>query len=364
LFCRPNINKPVWSKKGPEVYRRSIITLLIVAVASILAIAIQQPAASPSLAQGQATAQPPVAAVDEADPPFALPFAEPPGPFTWLMAQPYGNTVGAYYQRRTIYGASGGIHFGLDLAAPCGTDIVAIADGVVFAVDGPFGSPPHNLMIDHPELGYASMYGHLLEAPRLSPGQIVQQGDPIAKVGDSGNDCNRSPHLHLEIRDLKHFRKYNPINLIDANWDRLVLYGGWSRGFMRDLDEPRKWQTLYEQPEVQTGGPIVNDFERTWPFDWRKAATEATLEQPGPTPTPAEPNGSAARAELSRPAGDPALALPANMRQIGQGNCCTNIYWSQDSTELRFMLSMSASPKLSPASLETDWGSTTPKKRW
>ena len=337
LFCRPNINEPVWSKKGPEVYRRSIITLLIVAVASILAIAIQQPAASPSLAQGLATTQPSPGAVDEADPPFKLPFAEPPGPFTWLMAQPYGSTVGAYYQRRTIYGASGGIHFGLDLAAPCGTDIVAIADGIVFAVDGPFGSPPHNLMIDHSELGYASMYGHLLEAPRLSPGQIVKQGDVVAKVGDSGNDCNGSPHLHLEIRDLKHFRKFNPINLIEANWDQLVLYGGWSRGFMRDLDEPRQWQTLYEQPEVQTGGPIVNDFERTWPFDWRKAASQVTSEQPGPTATPVEPDGSAASAEPARPAGDPALALPANVRQIKRGNCCTNIYWSQDSTEVRFI---------------------------
>src|SRR3712207_1523334 len=95
--------------------------------------------------------------------PFPLPFLEPPGPTTWLWGQPYGNTTGAYRQRFTTYGASGGIHFGIDLGAPCATEIVAIADGVVFAIDGPFGSPPHNLMIDHPQYGYASMYGHLLE---------------------------------------------------------------------------------------------------------------------------------------------------------------------------------------------------------
>jgi murein DD-endopeptidase MepM/ murein hydrolase activator NlpD len=114
-------------------------------------------------------------------PPFQLPFAQPTGPDTWLMAQPYGNTTGAYRQRFTTYGASGGIHFGVDLSTPCGTEIVAVADGVVFAVDGPFGSPPHNLMIDHPQVGYASMYGHLLQAPDLKPGDVVKQGQVVAR---------------------------------------------------------------------------------------------------------------------------------------------------------------------------------------
>ncbi|MDX1520921.1 MAG: M23 family metallopeptidase [Anaerolineae bacterium] len=200
--------------------------------------------------------------------PFRLPFAGPPGPNTWLVGQPYGNTVGAYFQRTTTYGASGGIHFGIDLAAPCGSEVVAIGDGVVFAVDGPFGSPPHNLMIDHPVEGYASMYGHLLEAPNLRPGEIVKQGQVVALSGTSGRDCSRGQHLHLEIRDLDHFRKYNPVTLIEADWDNLMLVGNGPRSFMRNLDAPRQWQTLYDQPEVQTGGPIVNDFENTWPFDW------------------------------------------------------------------------------------------------
>ena len=127
----------------------------------------------------QAQAQTPEASTDltaSDERPFQLPFAEPSGIDTWMMAQPYGNTTGAYRQRYTTYGASGGIHFGVDLSAPCGTPIVALADGVVFAIDGPFGSPPHNLMIDHPDLGYASMYGHLLEAPTLKPGDVVEQG--------------------------------------------------------------------------------------------------------------------------------------------------------------------------------------------
>ena len=203
--------------------------------------------------------------------PFSLPFADPPGLETWYLGQPYGNTTGAYFQRFTTYGASGGIHFGVDLATRCGTEILAIADGTVFAIDGPFGSPPHNLMIDHPELGYASMYGHLLEAPSLVPGQRVQRGEVIALSGDSFGTCDRRPHLHLEIRDLNHVRKYNPLTLIEANWDNLALLGPFGRNFQRDLTDPHKWQSLYEQPEVYTGGPIVNDFTHTWPFDWRRA---------------------------------------------------------------------------------------------
>ena len=56
-----------------------------------------------------------------AERPLGLPFALPPGPATWLLGQPYGNTTGAFRQRRTTYGASGGIHFGVDLTAPCST---------------------------------------------------------------------------------------------------------------------------------------------------------------------------------------------------------------------------------------------------
>lgn len=32
----------------------------------------------------------------QAEKPFGLPFADPPGPSTWLFGQPYGNTVFAY----------------------------------------------------------------------------------------------------------------------------------------------------------------------------------------------------------------------------------------------------------------------------
>jgi murein DD-endopeptidase MepM/ murein hydrolase activator NlpD len=256
---------------------------------------------------------------------FRLPFVAPSGPDTWLMAQPYGNTTGAYRQRFTTYGASGGIHFGVDLSAPCGTEIVAVADGVVYAVDGPYGSPPHNLMIDHPELGYASMYGHLLEAPDLKPGTVVEAGEVVALVGDSRGDCTSRPHLHLEFRDLKyHARKYNPAMLIDADWNNLAMTGNAGRDFTHDLAEPRKWQTLYDQPEATTGGPIINDFENVWPLDWslREPTVKATT--------------SISTTTLPALAAAPLQTFPIG-RQITRGVCCTQPYVSQDSTEVHFI---------------------------
>jgi murein DD-endopeptidase MepM/ murein hydrolase activator NlpD len=82
----------------------------------------------------------------------------------------------------STYGKSEGIRFGVNFTASCGTEIVAIADGIVSTVDGPIGSPLHNLMIDHPQVDYASTYGHLLEMPQLMSGQQVKQGQVAGSV--------------------------------------------------------------------------------------------------------------------------------------------------------------------------------------
>ena len=84
------------------------------------------------------TADSPSARAQTATPtpkPFGLPFAEPPGPNTWYLGGGYGNTIGAYFQRDTTYRAGQGLHFGLDFAAPCGTPVIAIGDGIVAKVD-------------------------------------------------------------------------------------------------------------------------------------------------------------------------------------------------------------------------------------
>lgn len=234
--------------------------IAIALLASVLAVGLG------SAERADTSAEPAVSALQQAERPFDLPFGGPPGPDTWLLGQAYGNTTGAYRQRNTTYAAGQGIHFGVDFSAPCGREVLAVADGLVFAADAMhFGSAPHNLMIDHPELGYASFYGHLLERPALAPGERVRRGQVVALSGDPGIDCNSRPHIHFEFRDLGHIRKYNPVLLIDADWDSLALIGPFSRSFQRNLDEPRLWQHLDDQPEIVVGGPLINDFARPWP---------------------------------------------------------------------------------------------------
>lgn len=201
-------------------------------------------------------------------PPFILPFAGEPGPNSWLLIQPYGNTTFAYRYRNNVYYGGQGLHFGIDIAAPCGTPIRAIGDGEVFSVDSWHGAGPHNLMINHPN-GFASFYGHLLTRSSLRPGDKVKAGDVIAYSGDPDLTCTARPHLHLEIRNAPdHNRAYNPILLIDADWDRIAMIGGFPFLFERDLGDPRRWQTFEDQPETHFGYPLINDYAEAWPLVW------------------------------------------------------------------------------------------------
>jgi murein DD-endopeptidase MepM/ murein hydrolase activator NlpD len=199
---------------------------------------------------------------------FGLPFDQPPGPSTWLFGQPYGNTVFAYRTRIIQYGAGQGLHFGLDFPAHCGTTVVSIGDGVVDKVDAlSHGAGPHNLMIRH-EGNLISLYGHLLERPNLEVGQPVTRGQPIALTGDPDVTCSSRPHLHLEIRSGDYTYAYNPILYIDADWETLALASPFGTSFSRDVNNPRQWQALDDQPETHFGYEILNEYAQPWPPEW------------------------------------------------------------------------------------------------
>lgn len=197
---------------------------------------------------------------------FALPFSGPPGAAGWHVRQWYGNTRWAYRQRRALYGQGQGLHFGVDIFANCGTPVLAIGDGTVAAVDGPYGSAPHNLLIRHAN-GYVSLYGHLFQRSQLRVGQRVRQGEQVALSGvPSGADCDTHPHLHLEIRTSGLGSTVNPLPLIEADWPTLTLgLPGEGLEFELDLDNPARWQTIYDQPDVRFGAALLNDYARPWP---------------------------------------------------------------------------------------------------
>ncbi len=239
--------------------------------------------------------------------PFVLPVALSPGPATWTLGQPYGNTPGAFLRGQDWYRAGQRLHFGLDLSMPCGTPLAAIGDGVVVAVDDlSFGSAPHNLLIRH-DAGFVSLYGHLLERPALVNGQRVLQGQQVARSGDPDITCDSRPHLHLEIRSLDYRTAYNPVDVIDAPWQTLALIGPFRYPlFQQDLDNARRWITQTDQPAVAFGGAALNNYAATFP------SLEA-YQAP-----PQAPLGIVS-----------AAALPAqwNLRRLAFDGCCANAEW-------------------------------------
>ena len=86
-------------------------------------------------------------------------------------------------------------HHGMDLAAPYGAPIRAIAGGTVIFSD-PYAGYGRLVVVQH-ERGLTSHYGHC-ETLKAKPGQHIKAGQVIATVGSSG--ISTGPHLHFEIR--------------------------------------------------------------------------------------------------------------------------------------------------------------------
>lgn len=95
-------------------------------------------------------------------------------------------------------------HEGLDLKADMGADIRSIADGkVVF--EGRMPGYGLILVIAHGN-SYTSIYAHN-QSHSVKRGQLVQQGQVIGKLGNSGKVSGA--HLHFEIRI--HGKPVNPL---------------------------------------------------------------------------------------------------------------------------------------------------------
>jgi murein DD-endopeptidase MepM/ murein hydrolase activator NlpD len=88
----------------------------------------------------------------------------------------------------------GTMHWGIDLAAPLGTPIVAAADGVVLRA-GPASGYGNAIYIQDAD-GNVEIYGHMRYL-YVRAGDVVSAGDTIAKVGSEGQSTG--PHLHFEI---------------------------------------------------------------------------------------------------------------------------------------------------------------------
>lgn len=96
-------------------------------------------------------------------------------------------------------------HFGIDLGAPAGQAIFAIAAGKVMeSVTGWGGGFGNYVRLDHGR-GLSTLYAHMLRT-MVRVGQTVTKGQVIGQVGSTG--MSTGPHLHFEGH--QNGRPFNP----------------------------------------------------------------------------------------------------------------------------------------------------------
>lgn len=106
-------------------------------------------------------------------------------------------------------------HEALDIMAPSGTKVLAVADGKVAKL---FTSKPGGLTVYQfdPSEKYAYYYAHLDRyAEGLTEGAQIKRGQLIGYVGATGNANPAAPHLHFALVELtpeKQWWKGTPLN--------------------------------------------------------------------------------------------------------------------------------------------------------
>ena len=110
---------------------------------------------------------------------------------------------------------SGERHEAIDIMAPRGTPVLAVADGRIAKL---FKSKPGGTTIYQfdPSEKFAYYYAHLDRyADNLAEGQQVKRGQVLGYVGSTGNASPQAPHLHFTIFALgpeKHWWQGTAIN--------------------------------------------------------------------------------------------------------------------------------------------------------
>lgn len=128
---------------------------------------------------------------------------------------------GANPQNYAQFGLPG--HEGLDIMAPHGSKIFAVAPGKVRFVNT--NANTHNygihVRVQH-EDGYETIYAHLAEA-RVQTGKIVAAGDLLGLADNTGNSFGS--HLHLTLKKQGSSAPGYPGNIIDPTPYLLPLLG-------------------------------------------------------------------------------------------------------------------------------------------
>ncbi len=121
-----------------------------------------------------------------------------------------GRISGVYGSQRILNGEPRRPHYGLDIAAPVETPVVAPASGIVTLTHPDMFYSGGTLILDHGH-GLSSTFIHLHRI-LVKEGQYVRQGDVIAEIGATGRVTG--PHLDWRINLFK--RRLDPQLILKA----------------------------------------------------------------------------------------------------------------------------------------------------
>jgi len=125
--------------------------------------------------------------------------------FTWPAK---GRISGVYGSQRVLNGEPRRPHYGLDIAAPHGSDVYAPADGLITLAHPDLYFSGGTIILDHGQ-GLSSSFLHLSKI-LVEAGAFVKQGDLIARVGATGRASG--PHLDWRMNWLD--RRVDPQPLL------------------------------------------------------------------------------------------------------------------------------------------------------
>lgn len=125
-----------------------------------------------------------------------------------LITQAFGQNPDMY----AAFGLAG--HNGIDFGIAEGTVIYAPHDGIITVKDE--GTQGYGLSVTIDDGKRRSLLAHLSQA-KVTNGQNIAQGDPVALSGKSGNTTG--PHLHWTFRLLKNGQVQNKDNGFDGAMD-------------------------------------------------------------------------------------------------------------------------------------------------
>lgn len=106
-----------------------------------------------------------------------------------------GIITGVYGSQRILNGKPKWPHYGIDIAAKQGTEIISSATGVVTMAEDDLYYTGGTIIMDHGH-GISTIYSHL-ENVLVSVGDKINQGDVIGTVGSTGRSTG--PHLDFRI---------------------------------------------------------------------------------------------------------------------------------------------------------------------